>query len=91
LIGQGKLPEDFSEDINLETMSREMVFLGLRTVEGIHEDRFYENTGMLFCSAERKPLLEKFIRQECMVYRRPFWALTEKGMLFADAVARDLI
>lgn len=91
LIGQGKLPVDFSENIDPETMSREMVFLGLRTVEGIHEDRFYENTGTLFCSAERKPLLEKFIRQECIVYRRPFWALTEKGMLFADAVARDLI
>jgi coproporphyrinogen III oxidase-like Fe-S oxidoreductase len=46
---------------------------------------------MPFCSAERKPLLDKFIRQEYLVYRSPFWALTEKGMLFADAVARDLI
>jgi oxygen-independent coproporphyrinogen III oxidase len=91
LLAQGKLPIGFSETIGLEAMEREMVFLGLRTVEGIDEDRFYETIGLPFCCAARKPLLEKFIQREYLIYRSPFWALTEKGMLFADAVARDLV
>jgi hypothetical protein len=45
---------------------------------------------MPFCSGARKPLLEKFLRRKYMIYRKPFWALTEQGMLFADAVAREL-
>jgi oxygen-independent coproporphyrinogen-3 oxidase len=90
LLEHGKLPADFSETIDTETMSREMVFLGLRTVEGINEERFFDTIGLPFCSGARKPLLEKFLRQEYMIYRKPFWALTEQGMLFADAVAREL-
>ncbi|MGB7567634.1 MAG: radical SAM family heme chaperone HemW [Chitinivibrionales bacterium] len=90
-LERGKLPIDFSEILDKETLSREMVFLGLRTVEGINEDRFYENVGLPFCSPARKPLLEKFVRQKYMTCRSPLWALTEKGMLFADAIARELL
>jgi oxygen-independent coproporphyrinogen-3 oxidase len=90
LLEQGKLPIDFSETIDTEMMSREMVFLGLRTIEGIDEELFYKTIGLPFCSDARKPLLEKFLRREYLIYRKPFWALTERGMLFADAVAREL-
>ena len=90
-LEHGKLPIDFSEKLDTEMLSREIIFLGIRTVEGIDENRFHENTGLAFCSATRKPLLEKFVRQKYMTFRSPFWALTEKGMLFADAIARDLI
>jgi putative oxygen-independent coproporphyrinogen III oxidase len=91
LLERGELPIDFSETIDTETLSREMVFLGLRTVEGINEERFFDTIGSPFCSNTRKPILEKLLQQKYMLYRRPFWALTEKGMLFADAVARDLV
>ncbi len=91
LLAKKVLPVDFMECLDTQTIAREMVFLGLRTIEGINEEDFYRATGRAFASDERKRKLDAFIDRQLVRYVRPFWSLTEKGMLLADAIAADLM
>jgi oxygen-independent coproporphyrinogen III oxidase len=86
-----ELPAGFSETLDTSALSREMVVLGLRTRQGVSENDYLLMTGEDFSSAVRAPLLTEFVRRGMMEYAHPFWRLTETGMLFADAVARDLL
>jgi oxygen-independent coproporphyrinogen III oxidase len=90
-LGAGKLPTNFSETIDAASLSREMVFLGLRTNQGIDETKFRLMTGVDFASTKRLPTLETFVCNGMIEHKPPFWSLTRKGMLFADAIARDLL
>jgi oxygen-independent coproporphyrinogen III oxidase len=90
-LGAGKLPTNFSETIDDASLSREMVFLGLRTNQGIDETKFRLMTGFDFASEERLPKLEAFAAQGMIEHKPPYWSLTGKGLLFADAIARDLM
>ena len=86
----GMLPVGFSETIDAAAVSREMIFLELRTKVGINEIDFRSMTGNDFASSVRMPLLQEFVRTAMMEHEPPYWRLTDTGMLFADAVARDL-
>ena len=90
-LKEEKLPVDFTETIDAAALSREMIFLGLRTTDGINEDDFYLKTGFGFDLPERRPALEKFKSLNMLEYSPPYWRLNEKGLNFADAVARDLM
>ena len=87
----GKLPINFSETIDVAALSRELVFLGLRTKQGVDETKFSSMTGSDFTSEERLPTLEAFATNGMIEHKPPYWSLTTKGMLFADAIARDLM
>ena len=84
------LASDFTETLDLAAVAREMVLLGLRTAEGINEDDFRSKTGREFASLSRIPLLDKFVHHGMLNHTPPYWRPTDKGMLFADAMARDL-
>jgi oxygen-independent coproporphyrinogen III oxidase len=87
----GTLPTGFSETIDTAALSREMIFLGLRTAEGISELDFRSMTGSDFSSPARREALQEFIKKGMLKYEPPFWRLTDQGMLFADGVARELM
>jgi oxygen-independent coproporphyrinogen III oxidase len=87
----GKLPVNFSETIDTAALSRELVFLGLRTNQGVDETKFRLMTGLDFSSEERLPMLKAFATKGMIEHKPPFWSLTRKGLLFADAIARDLL
>jgi oxygen-independent coproporphyrinogen-3 oxidase len=87
----GTLPVGFSETLDTAALAREMIFLGLRTKQGVNELDFRSMTGLLFSSSARLPILQSFLRKGMMEYEFPFWRLTDSGMLFADGVARELM
>ena len=68
-----------------------MIYLGLRTKEGVSELDFRAMTGADFSSSARLPALQAYVRKGMMEHAPPFWRLTGAGMLFADAVARELM
>ena len=84
------LPQAWSEKIDSETMAREMIFLGLRRADGINEERFKMLTGKEFTSCVDSEKLRLFLSTGRIIYRKPFWLTSAEGMLYADAMARDL-
>jgi oxygen-independent coproporphyrinogen III oxidase len=86
-----ELPTGFSEILDTAALSREMMFLGLRTDQGVNESDFYLRTGRDFASSARLPALAGFVGKGMMEHSPPYWRLTNKGMLFADAIARELL
>ncbi|HMA64370.1 MAG TPA: radical SAM family heme chaperone HemW [Chitinispirillaceae bacterium] len=81
---------DFSEYIDNQKLSSEMIFLGLRRSDGINEHHFKEATGFTLTSGNNRSLLDNYIRSGMLTYIPPFWKPTEKGMLFADGMASSL-
>lgn len=90
LLRDRTLPIDFEETVDAKALAREMIFLGLRTAEGVNEADFKSNAGLEFASLARMPLLEKFVQNGMIEHTAPFWRLTERGMLFADGIASEL-
>ncbi|HEX7510299.1 MAG TPA: hypothetical protein VF335_03310, partial [Chitinivibrionales bacterium] len=84
-------PVDFEETIDTAALAREIIFLRLRTTQGIHESDFRTMTGSNFASGRRMPFVQRFISRGMMEYSAPYWKLTDQGLLFADAIARDLL
>ncbi len=90
-LRRGELPTGFSETLDVASVAREMVFLGLRTKRGICETDFRLVTGEDFAAARRSSVLAGFVGRGMMEHTPPYWRLTDTGMLFADAIARDLL
>jgi coproporphyrinogen III oxidase-like Fe-S oxidoreductase len=68
-----------------------MIFLGLRIVQGINEDAFLEKCGKSFSDFTKKDKVSELIRCGMLSYEKPFWKPTKKGLLMADAIAREII
>ncbi len=85
------LPIDFIENIDKETLAHEIIFLSLRKRAGLDENYFYEFTRKRFCSGKREKVLADLIKAKYLENNPPYWRLTDKGILIADAVARKLI
>jgi oxygen-independent coproporphyrinogen III oxidase len=85
------LPTGFTETLDRKALSREMIFLGLRTSRGISETDYRKSIGSDFASPQRAEAIAGFIRTGMMDHVFPFYRLTSKGMLFADAIARELM
>lgn len=90
LCDEGKEPVDFSEIIDAGKMTDEMLLLGFRKQSGIDEDDFEKRTQKQFRTEENSETLETLVNEGYIVYEKPFWKPTEKGMLFADAIAGKL-
>jgi coproporphyrinogen III oxidase-like Fe-S oxidoreductase len=87
----GKSTSDFSETIDGVKLAHEILFLGLRTQPGINEEIFKQRTGKPFYRSTTKMKLDLFLKNGYLIHEAQWWRPTEKGMLFADTIARDLI
>jgi len=90
-IERGDLARAFEETLDSRALGREAIFLGLRTVEGIHERRFKELTDGEFASPERRTALDELQAAGLIARAGPYWRCTEAGLRVADGVARRLI
>jgi len=84
-------PVSFEEDLDSETLAREIIFLSLRRTEGIDEEQFERVTGTAFTGSSRMDKLSEFLARGQMIRNNKQWKLTSSGMLIADAIARELI
>lgn len=91
MVNDGTFPWEFEEEIDAEKLAFETLFLGLRTVKGIDEDAFKERYGREFGDYVNREKLELFEKQGLLIYKKPFWVPTKKGLLMADAMARELV
>ncbi|MBN1980277.1 MAG: radical SAM family heme chaperone HemW [Chitinivibrionales bacterium] len=79
-----------SEQISGKTKATEMIFLRLRTTEGLDE-LLFEQCGIgSFYDGLRKQFLDRLLTEGHIVYNRPHWSLTDKGIRCADAISRKL-
>jgi oxygen-independent coproporphyrinogen III oxidase len=91
MVEAGDLPREFTETLDSQKLSAEMVFLGLRRAKGIDECAFYEKCGRKFKDVVDRQKLEYLTQQGLIMYEKPFWRPTTKGMLRADGMARELL
>ncbi|MGA2507598.1 MAG: radical SAM family heme chaperone HemW [Chitinispirillaceae bacterium] len=84
-------PREFTETIDANKLGMEMIFLGLRRVQGINEKEFQENCGMPFADYVNKKKLATFMGRGLLTYEKPFWKPTRQGLLMADGIARELL
>ncbi len=82
---------DFEEQIGPYEMAREMIFLGLRTKDGIDADSLYGKTGVILDNDPRSGLLQHYLENGWLERRDSKWIPTSKGLLFSDKMARELI
>jgi oxygen-independent coproporphyrinogen-3 oxidase len=87
----GKRPFEFVETIGTENLISEIIFLRLRTADGLDESDFLKKTGMAFHSGARAPILDDLTKGNMIVCDQQQWRLTEQGMFVADAVAKKLV
>jgi oxygen-independent coproporphyrinogen III oxidase len=81
---------EFIERIDEGKMASEMLFLGLRRAKGIDEEAFKQRCGVDFVDYVNNDKLDLFQQKGLIVFDKPFWKPTKKGLLLADAMARYL-
>ncbi len=91
LLESGRRPVDFEETIDREKLVSEMIFLRLRTSDGLNEETFAYAANEAFYSSKRRNILEDLLQQGLMQYHKPLWTLSEPGMMVADGVVRRLV
>ena len=90
-IEQGRQPVEFSEALDDAALAREMIFLRLRTSDGLDERIFADRTGGPFASGQRAAALDDLVASGLILLRDGVWTLTAQGMLVGDEVARRLM
>jgi oxygen-independent coproporphyrinogen-3 oxidase len=91
MVEKGAFPREFTEILDPHKLATEIVFLGLRRTKGINEMTFMEKCGLILHNFIDKQKLEYYEQQGLIRYEKPFWRPTAKGMLVADAMARELV
>lgn len=84
-----KDPKDFEEKLSHQKQVTEALAIGLRILQGInlpHFANFWEVS-----QDEILLLAQSLIKQQLLKYNEPFLSLTEKGMLFYDTVASEIV
>ncbi len=89
-ISENKLPKSFNEFIDTDTLAREMLFLGFRRTDGIDIEVFEQKTGKKFATLVDMEKIEKFVYNGWLKCKNTRYLVTPSGLLFADAMARDL-
>jgi oxygen-independent coproporphyrinogen III oxidase len=90
-LSLGKRPLEFTEALTTDNLISEMIFLRLRTTDGLDENDFYAKTGQAFYSGRRMAALEELIKGNMIAHTQQWWRLTEQGMFVADAIAKRLV
>jgi len=85
-IESGRLPIAETETLTIEQQLMEIVFLGLRTVEGISIRRFEERSGSTFNSLFQEILTDPELK-ELITLTPDYCALTFQGMMVLDSIA----
>ncbi len=91
MVSNGLFPREFIETIDKKKLAMEIVFLGLRKVQGINEAFFQESCGIAFADFIQKDSIGQFVNRGLLEYEKPFWKPTRKGLLMADAIAREIL
>ncbi len=91
LINDGKRAVDFEETIDKTTLISEMIFLQLRTTDGLDEKLVFDTTGESFYSGIRQQALDALLNDRLITHKGTHWALTEKGMMIGDEASRRLM
>ncbi|PKN69528.1 MAG: coproporphyrinogen III oxidase [Deltaproteobacteria bacterium HGW-Deltaproteobacteria-12] len=85
-IGEGRRPVEYSEELTLEQLQLEALFMGLRTSAGINLRLFKRNYDMDLL-AEKKTILEKLRENGLVKLERGFLLPTRRGLAVADSLA----
>ena len=91
MVNDGLLPREFTETLDAEKSGMEILFLGLRTVQGINENVFAEKCGKPLLEFVDKEKIDALVNGGLLYYEKPFWKPTREGLLMADAMTREII
>jgi oxygen-independent coproporphyrinogen III oxidase len=91
LLDADCLPREFTEEIDGKKLSEELLFLGLRRADGIDKELFLKKCGRHLGDIAGASKIAGFIQQGLLVEDDYSLRPTERGMLFADAMARELM
>lgn len=89
LLLDGATPIDFDEKLDDEARRRELLAINIRLLEGVDIKEFQARHGPL--GSEIIAILERLISEGFVKEREETFSLTEKGILFYDSVATELI
>lgn len=81
-LEQGLSPAEFSETLSPEAARRERLAVRLRLLEGVPECFFFPDL---------KPLYEKLAAQDLLTLDKGRVRLTDRGLLFYDMVAAEIV
>lgn len=85
-IAAGTMPLENSEELSLEQLQLEALFLGLRTKAGI-DLKLYQRIYGMDLLAEKKPVIEKLMENKLVQLERGFLIPTRTGLAVADSLA----
>jgi oxygen-independent coproporphyrinogen-3 oxidase len=85
-IEQGIMPVENSEELSLEQMQLETLFLGLRTATGI-DLRLYQSKFGIDLLVDKKTMLDKLLENKLINLEDGFIIPTRTGMAMADSLA----
>ena len=84
-VDAGEDPCDFYEKLDPDAAERELLMTGIRILEGVEKKKF--NKSLI----QKKEEISKLIDEEYIKETNDRLLLTEKGLLFYDDVAQELI
>jgi oxygen-independent coproporphyrinogen-3 oxidase len=82
---------DFEETLTPLELSGEIIFLGLRSIDGIDENDFFAATGIRLDADGRGERLQRYANTGFLEKSGSKWIPSPQGMLFADMMARELM
>ncbi len=85
----GQLPRDFEEELDPEAHRRELLVIRLRLMEGVDIDHFTKEYGEL--DPQTKDSIKRLIHDGFLTKNNHRLQLSEKGILFYDTIAVELI
>ena len=85
-IAQGKMPMENAEELSIEQLQLEALFLGLRTKAGIDLERYKTKYGSDLL-ADKKIIIDDLIKNRLVELNDGFLIPTRSGMAVADSLA----
>jgi oxygen-independent coproporphyrinogen-3 oxidase len=89
-LSRNELPVDFCETLDRTMREHEIIFLRLRTREGLSLTSFRELAGGEFLNDARNSVIQKYTDLGYIETCNDTVRLTDAGIAFADAIAREL-
>jgi len=92
LLSSNKRPIDFEEVLTNKELAEEMLFLGLRNIDGIDKSELETLIDRRFCDTGSKTgtRLREYVDTGLLIDTGERLIPTSKGMLFADMMAREI-
>jgi oxygen-independent coproporphyrinogen-3 oxidase len=87
-LSAGKSPVNFLEDIELETMEFENIFLSLRTITGLNLLDF-KNRFRIEFTQKYKAKIDPLLTNDLAEIHDQYFRLTQKGLFISDAILSE--